>query len=168
MIPGWTTATRFAWSISRIRSIRVNAIVSAALDAGGAARQAGPGAARHDRHAMRRSPAARARATSAVVGRQGDGQRQARPQVRRSRRGDSLAVEWIGQEPEVGQPRRRPRATKAAPAAGSTPARETPAAGADVPRGHVGHGVVASSIDGSMPVTRRSAARAAGICRKVG
>ena len=51
MTPGWTTATRFSWSISRIRSIAVNAIVSAAVDAGGATRQAGPGAARHDRHA---------------------------------------------------------------------------------------------------------------------
>ena len=51
MTPGWTTATRFARSISRIVSIARERDCQRALDPGRAPGQAGARAARHDRDA---------------------------------------------------------------------------------------------------------------------
>ena len=67
MTPGWTTATRFSWSISRIRSIAVKAIVRPPSIPAAPPDRPGPGAARDDRDAelaRRSGPARRPRPSS--------------------------------------------------------------------------------------------------------
>ena len=104
MIPGWTTATRFSRSISRIRSIAVKTMVSPPSMPAAPPDSPVPGPARDDRHAhLGRDPDE----LGDLRGRRREDDRARQPgvQVRRLVVAVALAVERVGQEPEAGEAR---------------------------------------------------------------
>ena len=115
MIPGWTTATRFSRSISRIRPSR-EGDRQPALDAGRAARQPRAGAARDDRDALFARRAGRARRPRPSWSGSATAPRQAGVEVGRLVVSDTLAVDRrrsAAGGPEAARDRRRQRGAAA-------------------------------------------------------